>query len=289
MSGWKTIVAPETLAVALQRPDVVVVDCRHRLEDPGYGQSAWLTSHIPGAVHAHLDRDLADTSKHGRGRHPLPDAERFCATLGSWGISPEHQVVAYDERDGSMAAARLWFLLRLLGHEKVAVLDGGFARWTSQGMPVSTHPRQRRPPETYRARFDPERLLDSEQVLARLGDPDRRPGWLIDARSAERFRGEVELIDRLPGHVPGAVNRPYTENLRPDGRFRPPAELAVAFRELAGGRPASELAVMCGSGVTACHHLLAMERAGLPGAKLFADSWSGWICDSSRPVATGEA
>ena len=287
MSGWKTIVAAETLAVALQRPDLVVVDCRHRLNDPGYGQNQWLSCHIPGAVFAHLDRHLAGRLQPGRGRHPLPEIMQLCATLGQFGISPAHQVVAYDERDGSMVAARLWFLLKLLGHENVAVLDGGFARWTAQGMPVSTQPRRPRV-QTYWGSYDYERILDSDQVQARLEDPEQAPGWLIDARSHERFTGEVEMVDRVPGHVPGAINRPFTENLKPDGCFRSPIELAAAFRELVGGRDPSELAVMCGSGVTACHHLLAMERAGLPGAKLFADSWSGWISDRSRPIATGE-
>lgn len=286
MSGWKTIVAAETLAVALRRPDLIVVDCRHRLNDPGYGQNAWLSAHIPGAAFAHLDRDLAGSLHPLRGRHPLPDAERFCEALGRWGISPEHQVVAYDERDGSMAAARLWFLLRLLGHQRVAVLDGGFTRWSAQGMPTANTP-SRPSTERYKGRFDASRILNAEQVQQRLASGPSSPAWLIDARSAERFCGEVEMIDRLPGHVPGAVNRPYTENLTADGRFRSPIELASAFRALADDRDPSELAVMCGSGVTACHHLLAMERAGLHGAKLFEGSWSGWISDGSRPIATG--
>lgn len=286
MSGWTTIVAAETLAVALWRPDVVVVDCRHRLNDPGYGQSAWLSAHIPGAAFAHLDRDLAESSQPQRGRHPLPDCERFCEILGKWGISPAHQVVAYDERDGSMAAARLWFLLRLLGHERVAVLDGGFARWGAQGLPTSSTP-TRLPAARYRGQFDSSRLLDCEQVQQRLSSGRSPPPWLIDARSAERFSGEVEMIDRLPGHIPGAINRPYTENLTADGRMRSPSELASAFRSLTDGRDPSEFAVMCGSGVTACHHLLAMERAGLTSAKLFEGSWSGWISDHSRPIATG--
>lgn len=286
MSGWKTIVAAETLAIALQRPDVVVVDCRHRINDPGFGQSAWVSNHIPGAVFAHLDRDLSDTSRVGAGRHPLPSADRLCATLGRLGIDPETQVVAYDERDGAMAAARLWFLLRLLGHRKVAVLDGGLARWSSQGLPTSSQPRMR-PGKTYRGRYDDSRLLDSIDVADRVQYGLGEAPWLIDARSPERFSGENETIDRVAGHVPGAINRPYTANLQADGRLRSPGELANEFRALLGDREPSELAVMCGSGVTACHHLLAMERAGLEGGKLFAESWSGWISDTSRPVAIG--
>lgn len=286
--SWKTIVAPETVAIALHRPDVVVVDCRHRLNDPGFGQTAWLSSHVPGAVFCHLDREMADTRGGGVGRHPLPDAGQFCETLGKLGISRDSQVVTYDERDGSMAAARFWFLLRLIGHEKVAVLDGGFSRWTSQGMPTSNAPR-RRAAQTYRGVFDTSRLIDSKGVLERLNSDGRAPGWLIDARSRERFTGAVEHIDRIAGHIPGAVNRPYTENLKPDGRFLTAIELAAGFRELAKDRDPSELVVMCGSGVTACHHLLAMERGGLHGAKLFADSWSGWITDPSRPVASDVA
>ncbi len=284
MSGWKTLVSAETLAIALQRADVVVVDCRHWLDDPGHGQQSWRSSHVPGAVHAHLDRDLSDTTRPAQGRHPLPDAERFCASLSEWGITPKHQVVAYDQRDGAMAAARLWFMLRLLGHERVAVLDGGFDRWSALGLPVSTQATPR-VGGYYTGRYDSARLIDSAEVCRCLNDPGRTPGWLIDARAAERFRGEVEPVDRRPGHVPGAVNRPWTDNLTPDGRFRTPVELAAAFRALAGDRAASELAVMCGSGVTACHHLLAMERAGLYGARLYAESWSGWIADPSRPVA----
>lgn len=283
MSGWQTLVASDTLAIALGRPDLIVVDCRHRLADPGYGRHLWLEGHIPGAVHAHLDLDLSDTTHQGEGRHPLPDEQRFCATLAAWGITPEHQVVAYDERDGSMAAARLWFLLRLFGHQKVAVLDGGYTRWTSQGKSIGNRPIPRVQGE-YRARFDRSRILDAGEVLRRLDDP---PGWLIDARAAERFRGEIEPIDPRAGHVPGAVNRPYTENLQADGRFRSPVELAAAFRELCGERDLASMAVMCGSGVTACHHLLAMERAGFRGVKLFAGGWSGWLADPARPIATG--
>jgi thiosulfate/3-mercaptopyruvate sulfurtransferase len=276
------LVQAETLSVALGRSDLAIVDCRFALSNPGAGESAYLVGHIPGAVYAHLDRDLSDHAKHGEGRHPWPDAATFTARLGRWGISPRHQVVAYDDGDGAIAA-RLWFLLRALGHPKVAVLDGGWSRWTALGLKVDSSvpaPSNQR----YQGSFDSDRLLDANQVQSRLAQGD----LLIDARAADRFRGENEMIDRVGGHVPGARSRPYADNLV-EGRMRPPVELAAEFRALTQGYAPEDVIVMCGSGVTACHHLLAMERAGLPGAKLFTGSWSGWISDPSRPIATGPA
>jgi len=280
MAGWNTLVQAETLSIALGRPDLAIVDCRFSIISPGAGESAYLQGHIPGAVYAHLDRDLSDMSKHGDGRHPWPDADTFTAKLGEWGIAPHHQVIAYDDGDGAHAA-RLWFLLRVLGHEKVAVLDGGWARWTALGLPIDTQVRKPAPLR-YSGRFDRTRLLDAEAVQARLDAGE----LLIDARAADRFRGENEVIDRVAGHVPGARSRPYAENLI-DGRFKAPMQLADEFRALLGARTPEQTIAMCGSGVTACHHLLAMERAGLKGAKLFTGSWSGWISDPSRPIATG--
>jgi thiosulfate/3-mercaptopyruvate sulfurtransferase len=282
MAGWTTLVPAETLATALGRADLAIVDCRFSLMNPGAGEVAYQQGHLPGAVYAHLDRDLSDHRQHGRGRHPWPDAAEFTAKLGRWGISPAHQVVVYDDGDGAYAA-RLWFMLRNLGHEKVAVLDGGWSRWTSIGLPVDSRiskPMQ----QVYVALFDNARLLDADAVEARLAQGD----LLVDARGAERFRGDVEPIDKVAGHVPGAVNRPYTSNVV-DNRFKTPVQLAAEFRELLGEHPAPDTIVMCGSGVTACHHLLAMERAGLKGARLFTGSWSGWIEAGTRPVATGEA
>lgn len=283
MKGWTTLVAVETLAVALSRPDVVVVDCRFSLAAPDAGEHAWLEARIPGARYAHLERDLADAGRPGEGRHPLPDDADFCGTLTRWGISPDTQVVAYDNADGSMAAARLWWMMRLLGHEKVAVLDGGYARWTSLGQPVETRVRKHGPGQ-YSARFDRSRIATAESVLSRMGE---KPGWLVDARAAERFRGEQEMIDRVAGHIPGAVNHPFTRHSQADGRMRPPADIAAEYRGLLAGRDPSEIVLMCGSGVTSCLNLLAMERAGLRGARIYAGSWSGWISDPSRPVATG--
>jgi len=280
MSGWTTLVQAETLSMALGRKDLVIVDCRFSLMNPVTGELAYQQGHVPGAVYAHMDRDLSDHRKHRQGRHPWPEATDITAKLGQWGITPQHQVVIYDDGDGAFAA-RLWFLLRALGHEKVAVLDGGWARWTALGLPVDSYapaPVQVK----YVAEFDRERLLDADQVQARLDAGD----LLIDARAADRFRGENEHIDRVAGHVPGAHNRPYADNLI-DKRFKPPVQLAAEFRDLLGTHPAEHVMVMCGSGVTACHQLLAMERAGLQGAKLFTGSWSGWISDPSRPIATG--
>lgn len=282
MAGWTTLVQPEVLAMALSRPDVVIVDCRFSLADPLAGEHAWRESHLPGAVYAHLERDLSEMGRHGEGRHPWPECETFLGRLTQWGIDPDTQVVAYDGGDGAIAA-RLWFLLRVLGHEKVAVLDGGLSRWTMLGLPMSS---QRPHPHAGRRylgrRFDTSRLLDTAAVERHLA----AGGLLIDARAPERFRGEQEPLDRVAGHVPGAINRPYVENLE-QGRFKPPVQLAAEFRALLGTHAPDQVVCMCGSGVTACHNLLAMERAGLRGAKLYTGSWSSWITDPARPVATG--
>jgi thiosulfate/3-mercaptopyruvate sulfurtransferase len=238
---------------------------------------------VPGAYYAHLDRDLSDHRKHGAGRHPWPEAADVTRKLGQWGVTPQHQVIVYDDGDGAHAA-RLWFMLRALGHEKVAVLDGGWARWTALGLPVDSHVPAPASAKYPAVEFDTSRLLDAGQVQARLAAGD----LLLDARGPVRFRGEDEPIDRDGGHVPGAQNRPYTENLA-EVRFKSPVQLAQEFRDTLGQHTPEQTIVMCGSGVTACHHLLAMERAGLPGAKLFTGSWSGWISDPSRPIATGPA
>lgn len=281
MDGWTTLVDAATLRAALGRDDLVALDARASLGAPGAAETAYRESHLPGARFIDLDQDLSDPARRG-GRHPWPDAERFTAALQRLGVRPADQVVVYDGGDGALAAARAWFMLRALGHRRVAVLDGGFARWTTLGLPV-----EREVPtvqqSTYRGAFDASRLLDAMDVEAHL----RRGGTLVDARAAERFRGDVEPLDRVAGHVPGAINRPYAMNLH-EGRFKPADELAREFDALLGGAKPEEVVAMCGSGVTACHHVLAMEHAGRPGVKLFTGSWSGWIEDAARPVARGD-
>jgi len=280
------LVSVDALAAMSGDPSLRVVDARAVLADPEAGRAAFAASHLPGAVHADLDRDMSDRSAAGQGRHPLPDAAAFARRVGEWGIGPSHRVVVYDAADGSMAAARLWWLLGLLGHERVAVLDGGLAAWREAGLPeTSAEESPAALPPYPGAGFDRSRIADANEVLARLGDA---PGWLLDARAGERFRGEVEPIDPVAGHIPGALNRPFALNLR-DGRFRPADELRAELEPLLHGHAPSRVVLSCGSGVTACHLLLAMEHAGLAGAKVYAGSWSGWIADPSRPVATGAA
>lgn len=280
--GWNTLVQPEAVAAALGEAEVVLVDCRFSLADTAQGERAYRQAHLPGARYAHLDQDLSGPPAAGQGRHPWPDAAAFVRRLSSWGIAPHSRVVAYDAGDGAHAA-RLWCLLRALGHEHMAVLDGGWSRWTALGLPVDAD-LPSPAPVPYAGRFDAASLVDADGVAGHL----ERSGLLVDARAGERFRGEVEPLDAVAGHVPGAVNRPYAANLE-EGRFKSAARLRTEFEALLAGRDASALVAMCGSGVTACHHLLALAHAGLHGARLYPGSWSGWISDPARPVATGDA
>lgn len=270
-------------ATASAAPQLRVLDARFSLADPQSGAQLYAQGHLPGALYADLNRDLSDLGRTGHGRHPLPDSDAFAARLGEWGIGPQTRVVVYDAGDGSMAAARLWWLLRLIGHAHVQVLDGGFAAWQAAGLPVTAALPQVSPLPPYPGRFDRSRIASVEEVQARL---KHAPGWLIDARAGERFRGEVEPLDPVAGHVPGAVNRPFALNVH-DGRLRPADDLRAALQPLIGTHAPDEVVLMCGSGVTACHLLLAMDVAGLEGARIYADSWSGWVSDPSRPVATG--
>lgn len=279
---WRTLISAEELAGQLANPELVVVDCRYDLRDPGAGERAYAAGHLPGAHYAHLDRDLSDLSRPGRGRHPLPEADAFCATLARWGITPNHQVVAYDANDGSIAA-RLWWMLRLLGHDRVAVLNGGLAAWCANAYALdAATPRPK--PGRYTGRFDVRAMASTAVIAARLASGS---GKLIDARSAERFRGEIEPIDRAAGHIPGAVNRHFAQNLGPDGRFKSPGVLAEEFKALLGDSAPGDTLLMCGSGVTACHNLLAMEHAGLRGGRVYPGSWSEWVADPARPIARG--
>jgi thiosulfate/3-mercaptopyruvate sulfurtransferase len=276
------LIAPAELAARLDDKGWVVVDCRFTLTDPAAGPAAYARSHIPGARYAHLDDDLARHPEPNDGRHPLPAAEDFAARLGGWGIGNDSTVVAYDEASGAMAA-RLWWLLGWIGHDRRLVLDGGFAAWNAAGLPVETGE-----PKWRAARFVPRRVATHSVVeAAQLPALQAAGGLLVDARAAPRYRGEQEPIDPVAGHVPGAVNRPASVNVEADGRFRAPDALRSELTELLDGRPAGELIAMCGSGVAACQLLLALDVAGLGAGKLYAGSWSEWIRDPRRPVAKG--
>ncbi len=282
MTGFSTLIAPAELAEHLSDPVWIVFDCRHQLLDKAYGHRVYATSHIPGARFADLDTDLSAPIRPDTGRHPLPEPDRFAAWLGEQGVTSASQVVAYDDSQGAFAA-RLWWMLRYVGHAQAAVLDGGFARWTREGRPVSEAVPQ--PLRTrYPARVDPRRLATLQEVEA-LARAHR--GVLVDARAGERYRGEQEPIDPKPGHIPGAINLPYSGNLNPDGTFLPPDRLRARFADRCGGTDPGASIHYCGSGVTACHNLLALEVAGLPAGRLFVGSWSLWSKDPSRPVARG--
>ena len=278
-----TLISVAELA-ALPAADVLIVDCRKDLADPGKGHRDYLAGHIPGAAYAELDSDLSDLSlqAQGLGRHPLPSAAAFSTVLGRWGWRPGRQVVAYDAVNGALAAARLWWLLRYAGQHAVAVLDGGYAAWLAAGQPVSTTAPVHTP-SAVAVRFDPAQVILEHTTLHAAPAP-----LLLDARAAPRYRGDSEPLDPVAGHVPGALNRPFADNLAADGRFKDAATLRAEFRALLGARQPADTVHMCGSGVTACHNLLAMEHAGLPGSRLYAPSWSGWCSDRARPVATGE-
>jgi thiosulfate/3-mercaptopyruvate sulfurtransferase len=281
----KTTLISVTELALLPPSDVLIVDCRHDLGDAAKGERDYRADHIPGAVFASLDRDLSDLSRIplGLGRHPLPSEEAFSATLSRWGWRPGLQVVCYDAGNGALAAARLWWLLRLCGVKEVAVLDGGYAAWKAADQLVSPdipHPA----PTPVSLRYDASQVLVDHAKVAHL-----KHDLLLDARATPRYLGEVEPLDRAAGHVPGAANRPFSENLQADGRFKPAEVLRKEFLDAIGDHSAGQVVHMCGSGVTACHNLLAMEHAGLTGSRLYAPSWSGWVSDASRPVATGGA
>ncbi|MHB1585542.1 MAG: sulfurtransferase [Acidiferrobacteraceae bacterium] len=282
---FDTLVDAETLKHHLPRTDWAVVDCRFRLDDATWGVGAYGKGHLPGARYAALEHDLAAPAATGLGRHPLPMQRRLCEWLGAQGITAQTQVVAYDDA-GGIYAARLWWLLRLLGHRKAAILDGGLSAWsaadgamTEQVIPAA--PCVYEPSVPHAWAVDTDRV---EQGLARLG----RDWILVDARSPARFQGREEPLDAVAGHIPGAVNLPFAENLDSDGRFLPGTVLRDRFRRALGSAVADARVVhMCGSGVSACHNLLAMEHAGLSGSGLYVGSWSAWSADPKRPVGTG--
>jgi thiosulfate/3-mercaptopyruvate sulfurtransferase len=259
-----------------------VVDCRFTLADPPAGRRGYLEGHVPGAVYAHLDEDLSGPVTRGKtGRHPLPEPDLFVRKLGEWGIDSRVQVVAYDDSGGSMAG-RLWWMLRWLGHDAVAILDGGWQAWVAAGYPANAGA-EGRDPRTFVPRLRPELALSSDDVNRVRTDPAWR---LLDARSAERFRGENETIDPVAGHIPGALSAPYAENLRPDGRFKSPEELRARYAGLIGPVPAERVVCYCGSGVTSVHNLLAMAHAGMGEGRLYPGSWSEWITRPERPTTS---
>lgn len=287
MSLHTTLIDAPTLA-AIPPEQVLIVDCRADpagagAAEPDKPEREYLAGHIPGAVRASLEHDLSDLGRKGEGlgRHPLPLEQAFSALLGRWGWHPGMQVVAYDAGSSALAAARLWWLLRLAGVQAVAVLDGGFAAWREAGLPIESGTVERTPTRVD-LHFDADQAITDHAAL----HADPAP-VLLDARAAQRYRGESEPLDRAAGHVPGALNRPYLDNLDTSGRFKPSAQLREEFAAVLGDTPPEKVVHMCGSGVTACHNLLAMEHAGLRGSRLYAPSWSGWVSDTSRPIATG--
>lgn len=277
--SYTTLVDVETLQAHLDDPNWLVVDVRHQLSDTGHGEHAYAAGHVPGAVFLHCDRDLSGAMSGGNGRHPLPDPERLAQRLGDIGIGALTQVVVYDDAQG-MIAGRLWWLLRWLGHDAVALLDGGLPAWQAAGGTLtSVVPTLL--PRAFVTR--PQDLsVNADYVLERLETPHMR---LVDARGADRFRGENETIDPVAGHIPGAVNRCFKDNLLPDGRFKPAARLRAEWLAVLAGSPPDLVVHQCGSGVSACLNMVAMEVAGLPGSRLYAGSWSEWCADPGRPVA----
>ena len=252
-----------------------VFDCRHDLMKPDLGEQQYREAHIPGALFAHMDRDLSAPKNGTNGRHPLPDVEEFIRWVGAKGVLPSEQVVCYDAANGS-AAARLWWMLRWIGHRSVAVLDGGLAKWLKEGRPVdAVVPRPK--PSTYVSKITAG-TVDAGTVQANL-----KKLFLLDARAPVRYRGEQEPIDPVAGHIPGARNRFNADNVLPDGTFKDGDSLKKDFLSILGNQKPSEVVHYCGSGVAACHNLLAMEVAGLSGGKLYPGSWSEWIADPSRP------
>lgn len=275
---FTTIISTEELEKHLNDPNWVIIDCRFDLAKPDWGFTNYQEAHIPMAGYAHLDKDLAGPITSETGRHPLPNIETMARRLGSWGIGPATQVVVYDTAGGAFAD-RLWWLLRFLGHQQVAVLDGGFQKWQRESRPVASGVEQRAP-VTFTASPDWSMIVAAEEVERIRQDPAY---LLVDARAPERYRGEKEPIDPIAGHIPGALNRFHGQNLSQEGVFLPPEQLRSEFKALIGDTPPENVVVYCGSGVTSIHHILAMESAGLPGARLYLGSWSEWIRDPKRP------
>ena len=281
--NYTTLISTDTLTPHLGEADWAVIDARFSLADTEQGRRAYEAAHIPGAIYAHLDEDLSGPIIRGHtSRHPLPDVATLVETFSTWGIDAGVQVVVYDDANGSIAS-RLWWMLRWLGHEAVAVLDGGIARWQAEGRPVKRGT-ETRAARTFTPEIHSEMVASADEVNAVRQQAEYR---VVDSRAANRYRGEDETLDPVAGHIPGAVCSPFGANVGPDGRFLPADEIRVRLEDVLAGRDPSQTIFYCGSGVTAAHNVLAMEYAGLSGSRLYAGSWSEWITDPDRPVATG--
>lgn len=281
---FTTLVTTEQLTQHLDDPQWVVFDCRFTLTDPEGGRRLYAQSHVPGARYAHLDDDLSSPVTASSGRHPLPDAELLAKKLGQWGVGAQTQVVVYDDSFGSMAV-RFWWLLRWLGHDSVALLDGGFPRWKRDKCPLTSDLPAIQPTQ-FDVRRDDKAWVSVDEVLAARRTACQH---ILDARPEDRFTGEREPLDKVAGHIPGSCNWSFEENLDMGGTFLPADELRAAYLKLLNGASPESIIHSCGSGVTACHNILAMEVAGLPGSRLYPGSWSEWITDPTRPVETGES
>jgi thiosulfate/3-mercaptopyruvate sulfurtransferase len=280
---YTTLISTEDLAAHVDDPKWAVIDCRFSLQDTDQGWRDYNEAHIPGAVYAHLDHDLSGPIEPGKtSRHPLPAVDLFVERASRWGIDGETQVVVYDDWGGAIAA-RLWWMLRWLGHEAVAVLDGGWPAWTSEGRPTASGVESRTRAE-FRARPRPELMADVEEVARGIESGEF---LVVDARAPERYYGTVEPNDPVAGHIPGAINHFYGQNLH-EGRFLPPDQLKRIYGPIIGARPSQQVVFYCGSGVTATHNALAMLYAGIGEARVYPGSWSEWITDQSRPVAKNE-
>jgi len=278
---YTTLVSTDTLNQQLNNPNWIIIDCRFSLADTEAGTKAYRYGHIPNARYAHLDKDLSSQITDFTGRHPLPNFSLLAKKLGAWGVTNNSQVIAYDDAGGAFAG-RLWWLLRCMGHDKVAVLDGGIKQWQKQGLPITTAlPAVK--PAAFRAYLNDSAWLNAIQVE---NGTARKSVCLIDARTPERYRGEQEPIDPVAGHIPGALNRAFQLNLDSNGLFLTPEQLRKQFKQLIGTTSPEQVVHYCGSGVTACHNLLAMEYAGLTGSKIYAGSWSEWIRNTPSTVAT---
>ena len=281
--GMHILVSPAELEALIDDRRCVVVDCRFEFSDTGKGRADWLAGHIPGAAYAHLDDDLSSPIDELSGRHPLPDTDRFAQFLAATGWLPGMLLVAYDEGSNAVAS-RLWWLMRYY-RQSAALLDGGLAAWVASGRPLESGPSEHRAAPVPELVPDEDMVVPTDRILERLGSDEQ---LILDARASQRFRGEVEPLDSRAGHIPSSLNRPFGANLELGGRFKSAQDLRKEYEDLLGRYAADSVVHSCGSGVTACHNLFAMELAGLGGSRLYPGSWSEWIRDPQRPLATGD-